>query len=111
MKIAIITFGCKVNQYESEHMAETLEENGHIIVPEEAQADVYIINSCAVTHTAESKVKSRIRRIKRKYPLSKVMVVGCYPQLSPEEPLKAGADVVLGNKEKKEIIFFSRYIL
>ena len=103
MKIAIITFGCKVNQYESEHMAETLEENGHIIVPEEAQADIYIINSCAVTHTAESKVKSRIRRIKRKYPLSKVMVVGCYPQLSPEEPLKAGADVVLGNKEKKEI--------
>jgi len=103
VKIAIITFGCKVNQYESEYMAEVLEENGHIIVPEESQADVYIINSCAVTHTAENKVKNRIRRIKRAYPSSKVMVVGCYPQLSPEEVLKVGADVVLGNKEKKEI--------
>ena len=103
MKVAIITFGCKVNQYESEYMAELLEGKGHIIVPEEAQAEVYIINSCAVTHTAENKVKNRIRRIKRENPWSRVIVVGCYPQLRPEEPLKAGADIVLGNKEKKEV--------
>jgi len=103
VKVAIITFGCKVNQYESEYMAEVLEESGHIIVPEEAQADVYIINSCAVTHTAESKVKNKIRRIKKEHPHSKVVVVGCYPQLSPEEPLRVGADTVLGNKEKKKI--------
>ncbi len=103
MKISIITFGCKVNQYESEYIAERLEERGHIIVPQEAEADVYIINSCAVTNTAERKVQHEIRRIRRTHPNSKIAVVGCYPQLKPEEAIKDGADIALGNKEKKEI--------
>ncbi len=107
MKIAIITFGCKVNQYESEYMAEKLEEEGHVIVPEGLNADVYVINSCAVTNTAERKVQHRIRRIKKQHPKAKVIVVGCYPQLKPEDALRYGADLALGNREKKEL---HRYI-
>ncbi len=107
MKVAIITFGCKVNQYESEYMAERLERAGHVVVPPEFGADVYIINSCAVTHTAERKVQNRIRRIKRENPRAKVIVAGCYPQLKPSDALLHGADLTIGNKEKKEI---ERYV-
>ncbi len=103
MKVAIVTFGCKINQYESEYMAERLERAGHLVVPPQFRADVYVINSCAVTKTAERKVQNRIRRIKRDNPFAKVVVVGCYPQLDPEDPAKYGADLSLGNKEKKEI--------
>ncbi len=103
MKIAIITFGCKVNQYESEYMAERLEKSGHLVVPPQFKADVYVVNSCAVTKVAERKVQNRIRRIKRENPSAKVVVAGCYPQLNPLDPKKYGADLVIGNKEKKEI--------
>ncbi len=102
-KVAILTFGCKVNQYESEYMAEQLEKRGFVIVPEGADADYYIINSCVVTNTAVKKVHHLIRRIKRNHPESKVVVVGCYPQLRPQEPITIGADISLGNKEKKEL--------
>lgn len=103
MKVAIVTFGCKINQYESEYMAERLERAGHLVVPPQFKADVYVINSCAVTKTAERKVQNRIRRIKRDNPSAKVVVVGCYPQLKPQDPTEYGADLSLGNKEKKEI--------
>ena len=103
MKVAIVTFGCKINQYESEYMAERLERAGHLVVPPQFKADVYIINSCAVTKVAERKIQSRIRRIKRENPSAKVIVAGCYPQLSPYDPTKYGADLSIGNKEKKEI--------
>ncbi len=101
MKISIVTFGCKVNQYESELMAESLEKKGHVIVPENFEADVYIVNSCAVTRTAERKVEREVRRIKREHPKSKIVLVGCYPQLAREIPVDV--DLVLGNSEKRRI--------
>ena len=103
MKIAIVTFGCKINQYESEYMAERLEKAGHLVVPPQFEADVYIINSCAVTKVAERKIQNRIRRIRRENPSAKVIVAGCYPQLSPDDPTRYGADLSIGNREKKEI--------
>lgn len=103
MKVAIVTFGCKINQYESEYMAERLEKAGHLVVPPQFKADVYIVNSCAVTKVAERKVQNRIRRIRRENPSAKIIVAGCYPQLNPSDPNKYGADLSIGNKEKKEI--------
>ncbi len=101
MKVSIITFGCKVNQYESELMAESLERSGHVIVPQGVEADVYVVNSCAVTNTAERKVEREIRRLRREHPRSKIVLVGCYSQLSRKVP--PGVDLVLGNSEKKSI--------
>ncbi len=101
MKVSIITFGCKVNQYESEYIAEALERAGHVVVPKGVEADVYIVNSCAVTNTAERKVEHAIRNIKRRHPSAKVVLVGCYPHIGSKIDV---ADLVLGNSEKKKIV-------
>ena len=105
MRVSILTFGCKVNQYESEYMAERLEEAGFVVVPPMSEAEVYIVNSCAVTHTAERKVQSALRRIRRENPRAKIVLAGCYPQLSPNDS-KDLADLILGNSEKKRIVEF-----
>ncbi len=106
-KVRILTFGCKVNQYESELMAEKLEKEGFLVVPDGIEADIYIINTCAVTKEAERKFKQALRRIKREHKSSEIIVTGCYVQLKPEEAKKLEVDMVLGIKEKKDI---SRYI-
>lgn len=106
-KVRILTFGCKVNQYESEFMAELLEKKGFLVVPDGVEANIYIINTCAVTKEAERKFKQALRRIKREHKSSGVIVTGCYVQLKPEEAKKLEADMILGIKEKKNI---SNYI-
>ena len=62
MRVAIHTLGCKVNQYESQAMEELLRARGHSLVPFEAQADVYLINSCTVTTTSDKKSRQAVRQ-------------------------------------------------
>ena len=62
MRVAIHTLGCKVNQYESQAMEELLRARGHSLVPFEAQADVYLINSCTVTATSAPVARFRACR-------------------------------------------------
>jgi len=106
-KVRILTFGCKVNQYESELMAELLEKEGFLVVPDGIEADVYIVNTCAVTKEAERKFKQTLRRIRREHKSSEIIVTGCYVQLKPEEAKKLEVDMILGIREKKNI---SKYI-
>ncbi|MBB6062845.1 threonylcarbamoyladenosine tRNA methylthiotransferase MtaB [Thermosipho japonicus] len=103
MRVSVLTYGCKLNQYESELMAEKLENEGYIVVNEEVESDIFVINSCVVTNEATRKIKQQIRRLKRKFPGAKVVVTGCYSQLGFEELEKEGVDLVLGNNEKKYI--------
>ncbi len=82
---AVITLGCKVNQYESEAAAERLEALGFSVVDAECGADVYIVNTCAVTAEAERKSRQLIRRCRRINPSAAVIVMGCASETAPRE--------------------------
>lgn len=104
MRAAFYTLGCKVNQAESEYMAELLQRAGFEIVDPNEDADYYIINSCTVTATADQKTRQSVRRFKRNHPQSTVILTGCMPQAFPEEAKKLEqADIVLGNKNDNDI--------
>ncbi|HOJ93966.1 tRNA (N(6)-L-threonylcarbamoyladenosine(37)-C(2))-methylthiotransferase MtaB [Fervidobacterium sp. 2310opik-2] len=108
-RVSVITQGCKMNQYESELMIEMLENADYIVIPEsDVNADIYIINSCAVTGEAERKVRQTIRHIRKENPDSKIILTGCYTQIPREssEYETLGVDLVLGNSEKKSIVKF-----
>ena len=105
MKAAFYTLGCKVNQYETEYMAELLGKAGFEIVPSKEDADVYIINSCTVTATADQKTRQSVRRFKRQHPDSIIVLTGCMPQAFPETVnILKEADIVLSNKNNGDIL-------
>lgn len=105
--IAITTLGCKINQFESAAMTQALEQNGYAIVPFSESADIYVINSCTVTAKTDAESRRLIRRATRMNPKARVVVTGCYAQMSADELLKLpGVNLILGNSEKKEIVSF-----
>ena len=105
MKIAVLTLGCKVNQYESQFLCEKFSERGHQIVPTSENADVYIINSCTVTAVSDSKSKKMVGHFRRKNKDAVIALIGCFPQAFPEKAEAVlGADIVIGNHEKSRII-------
>jgi threonylcarbamoyladenosine tRNA methylthiotransferase MtaB len=83
--ISVQTLGCKLNQLESEALAEAFEKEGFCLVSDNAGADIYIINTCTVTSKAEQKARRMIRKAHRDYPESCVIITGCYAQLKPDE--------------------------
>ncbi len=96
MRIAITTLGCKINQYDSAVIQNRLEQN-HSLVPFEEPADCYIINTCTVTDRADWEARQLVRRAKRLSPNAKVLVTGCYAQVTPEEVARVpGVDSVIG---------------
>ena len=100
-KVFIETLGCKVNQYESQAMRELLEKNGIEPVDALGEADIYLINTCVVTGTAEKDSLSKIAGAKRKKPGIKVLVTGCLADL--EKEIK-GADFTLKNEDKAKVL-------
>lgn len=105
MKVAFYTLGCKVNQYESQAMAEDFKKNGHEIVKSDENADVYIVNSCTVTSSGDKKTRQAVRRFKRNNSQSVVVLTGCMPQAYPEKSLIIDdADIVIGNKNNDKLI-------
>lgn len=100
--VSVITFGCKMNQAESEFIAERFEEKGYKVFFDEknGKSDYYFINTCTVTSEAERKIRQTIRRIKRNNPASVIIAGGCYAHTQADEILNTGADLVLGNLEK-----------
>lgn len=111
MKAAFYTLGCKVNQYETEYMAEILKNAGIQIVSHNEDADYYIINSCTVTATADQKTRQNVRKFKRQHPNSVVILTGCMPQAFPEQASALNeADIVLSNKSNDDILdLINRY--
>ena len=107
MRVAFTTLGCRLNQFETEGMARAVRvslDQPEAIVDFDAEADVYVINSCTVTARAEQKCRQLARGIKRRHPQAKVMVVGCYAQLRGADLLAAPeVDAVLGNEEKRAL--------
>ena len=84
--IAFITLGCKVNQYESNAMAQKFIENGYELIEDENRsADIYIINTCTVTNMSDRKSRQMLRRVKEKNKNAIVVAVGCYAQVAKED--------------------------
>jgi threonylcarbamoyladenosine tRNA methylthiotransferase MtaB len=101
---ALITFGCKVNQYDTQSMQETVQRNGYTVVDENESADIYFINTCTVTHIADQKARQAIRRAIRKNPNAKVLVTGCYAESDREAIANIpGVSLVFGNREKANL--------
>ena len=99
----IYTLGCKVNQYESEAIAEALEREGVTILPPTRVCDAYIINTCTVTAESDRKARQFIRRAIAKNPNAFIVVTGCLAQTSPEQVAAIeGVDAVIGNSNKLE---------
>src|SRR5580765_4755975 len=99
--VAFHTFGCKVNQYETEELREQLRLGGFTIVPMERGANVNVINSCSVTADADSSCRQLVRKLLREQPQSKVVVAGCYSERAPDELRAISPRVeVFGNRDK-----------
>ena len=86
------TLGCKVNQYETEAVEEMLEKEGYIH-DDSMDVDLAIINTCTVTNESDRKSRQIIRRHKRENPHCKVVVLGCYAQVSAEEVAKIEGEI------------------
>ena len=103
-KVAFLTLGCKVNQYETDAMEEILEKKGYEIVGFKEMADVYIINTCSVTNMADRKSRQMIHRAKKNNPDAVIVAAGCYVQAAEKEMAeKSMADILVGNNKKKDI--------
>jgi len=103
-KIAYHTLGCKVNQYETEKIRESLEVAGFQTVPFSSRADAYVINTCSVTSVADSKSRAAVRKAIKLNPDAYVVVTGCYADLEPAQ-IRAieGVDLVVSHDDKEAI--------
>ena len=102
--IASHTLGCKVNQYDTQAMLELFQKEGYECVPLSSTADVYLINTCTVTGAGDKKSFQLIRRLRRSYPGSLLIVCGCLAQKLGEELLRTGADLVIGTQRRGDVV-------
>ena len=106
--VAFATLGCKLNFSETSTIARSFEEKGFNRVEFKEKADVYVINTCSVTDTADKKSRTMIRQAAKHNPAAFIVVTGCYAQLKAEEAaLIEGVDLVIGANDKFNI---TRYI-
>ncbi len=105
-KVAFCTLGCKVNQYESEAVLEQFLRAGYGQVDFSEYADVYVVNTCTVTHLSDRKSRQMIRRAKQENPSAVLVVMGCYSQTNPEAVLDIpGVDIVIGTEQRTQTVF------
>lgn len=103
--VAFITLGCKVNQAETDAMTGLFLQAGFQVLPDRETADVYVVNTCSVTHLGERKSRQMIRRATRQNPQAVIAVTGCFAQLSPAETAAMeGVDIVLGTQDRSRIV-------
>lgn len=104
MRIAFTTLGCKINQFDTDVIRQELQSKGNTIVPFDADADVYIINTCSVTAKSDYQCRQAIRSATRRSKGARVVVTGCYAETRPDE-IKSipGVDMVFGNRDKTTI--------
>nr|BCX00945.1 MAG: tRNA (N(6)-L-threonylcarbamoyladenosine(37)-C(2))-methylthiotransferase MtaB [Bacteroidota bacterium] len=106
---AFCTLGCKLNFAETSTLRRQFAAHGFELVEADEPADVYVINTCAVTEAAERDCRKIIRRLLRQNPAAFVIVTGCYAQLRPEEIARIpGVDLVLGAAEKFRLFEYVR---
>ncbi len=105
VKIALDTLGCKLNQAETELLAKQFAEAGYRLVSSVDRADVYILNTCTVTHIADSKSRHRLRLAHRQNPDALIIATGCYAQRARQELAQIdGVSLVVGNEQKLNLL-------
>ena len=109
--VALITFGCKVNQYESQVIAEEFVRRGYQLSHSPEKADIFVINTCTVTQTSDQQARQMIRRLARENPQARIIVTGCYAQANPSAIAAIpGVDLIVGNFEKLALVdYLSSY--
>ena len=106
-KVAFITLGCKVNQYETNAMAQKFIEKGYTVIEEKEKADIYVINTCTVTNMSDRKSRQMLRRVKETNPNAIVVAVGCYVQVAKKELEQIPEiDIILRKNEKADIVTY-----
>ncbi|MEE3398525.1 MAG: tRNA (N(6)-L-threonylcarbamoyladenosine(37)-C(2))-methylthiotransferase MtaB, partial [Eubacterium sp.] len=112
-RVYIHTLGCKVNQYESDAMMQSLIDEGCVRGSLEEGADIYIINTCSVTNIADRKSRQMIHRMRKLSPNSIIAATGCYVQATGNELVDNGTcDLIIGNNRKKDTArILSEYIV
>ena len=102
--VAFATLGCKLNFSETSTIVRSFEEKGFKRINFKEKADVYVINTCSVTDTADKKSKTIIRQAAKLNPAAFIIVTGCYAQLKAEEAANIeGVDLVIGANDKFNI--------
>jgi threonylcarbamoyladenosine tRNA methylthiotransferase MtaB len=104
-KIAFHTLGCKVNQVETEGLIEDFISRGYELADFDDKADIYVINSCTVTHVSDRKSRAMIRRAVRRNPDALVVATGCVAQVDAEQLAAIeGVNLVVGNRDKQNLV-------
>ena len=104
-KVAFVTLGCKVNQYESNAMAQKFIDKNYKICDIEDSPDIIIVNTCTVTNIADRKSRQLLRKVKEENPNSVVVACGCYVQVAKDKIDEIEEiDISIGNSEKKDIV-------
>ena len=102
--VGLMTVGCKLNQYESEGVAEAFEDAGFEVVPFAAPADAYVVNTCTVTGRSDYRSRQMLRRASRRNPSAVIVATGCYAQRDPSVLASMPeVDLVVGNTAKHAI--------
>ena len=101
-----VTLGCKVNQYETEYLRQGLLSIGYVDAADDAPADLCIVNTCTVTNEGDSKSRQTIRRLARRNPHARIVVMGCYATRAPEEvaALPNVAEVITDKRELPDVL-------
>lgn len=109
--VAVVTLGCKTNQFESAAISEQLVNAGYQLIDFDAGADLVIVNSCSVTAATDAQSRNLIRRSRRLNPTARVVVTGCYAQVDPQTlAALPGVTLVIGNQEKAEFIRYLSHL-
>lgn len=104
MKVCVFTYGCRVNRYESDAITRLLIERGHEVICDLDVADIYVVNTCAVTREAERKSRQSISRIKKYNDNAKILVCGCASQKDKDSFVRDGVIYVSGTPDKMKIV-------
>ena len=105
MKVYLQSLGCKLNQSELESLARQFVQAGHTVVDNVGEADLCVLNTCAVTQTAVGKSRQAIRRLRRSNSNTRLAVTGCYAQMWPQEIRDLGnVDLVVSNEDKGHLV-------
>ena len=102
--IVIETHGCKLNQADSEALARRFVLAGCRVARPGEAADVYVVNTCTVTHQADADARKALRAARRRHPRAVLVAAGCYAQRAPAELARLGVDLVVGNREKHALV-------
>lgn len=103
LKLSFVTLGCKVNQYESQEIAESLARHSFTLAKKGEEAQIYIVNSCTVTAESDRKTRQNVRRLRQKHPDAIIVLTGCMPQAFPDSARELPADIIIGNKNNTDL--------